>query len=124
MDTLKLPCILTDKQLDERRDNLVMKLSQVKLLEEEKSISSKDFKRRIVETMADISEIASEIKSRSEIREVEVETTIDHERGIEEVIRRDTGEVVRTRVLSPSERQGVLRFARGEQERDQADAEA
>lgn len=55
---------------------------------------------------------------------VEVDHRVDLEAGIEETIRRDTGEVVSTRVLTPDERQGVLRFVRDAEDEEHDDAAA
>ena len=51
---------------------------------------------------------SSEIRDRSEYREVAVKREKDFAQGVEEVIRLDTGEVVDVRALGPNEKQATL----------------
>jgi hypothetical protein len=67
------------------------------------------FKLRLDGLNEDIARIAEEIRDRAERREVEVVREKDFSRGVEQVVRADTGEVISTRVLSPHERQTEMR---------------
>lgn len=48
------------------------------------------------------------VKTGKELQPVECRWSIDQETGVAKLVRQDTGEVVRTRALDPSERQTKL----------------
>lgn len=114
METRSLPCALTDIELAQRRDKMVELLSHVDELESEKKNNTAALKARIEGVNTDLREIAYEVRTRSELREVEVRREKSFELGQEDVIRCDTGEIVETRALSPSERQAELTLIRGD----------
>ena len=55
-----------------------------------------------------MSHVAREIREKAEYREVVVTRNKDIKAGIEDTIRTDTGEVIRTRALTPQEMQAQL----------------
>jgi len=108
MQTRSLKCKLTNKQLDERRDKLAEHVEKLRGLESEKKSASAKFKELIERTEIDMVEVAIEIRERAEYRDVEIASEKDFKRGVEEVTRQDTGEIIQTRVLRPDELQGEL----------------
>jgi Zn-finger domain-containing protein len=116
MDTMQLSCRLTEQQLSEKSDALAREVRAERVLDLERAAAAKVYRQRLGEVRLTIAGLAQEISTRSEVREVEIKKRVDHEAGVEETVRLDTGEVVRTRTLAPSERQGVLHFVRGDDE--------
>lgn len=81
-------------------------------LETGKKNAAAGFKEKIEGVEMTMARVAREIGERAEYRDVEITKTKDFERNVEEIVRQDTGEVVETRVLHPSERQGELKILR------------
>ena len=65
-----------------------------------------------------ISETAHTINTRQEMRDVEVDTVMDHKTLTVRVVRLDTGEIVSERLISDVERQGTLKFPKEAEEKD------
>ena len=112
METKILPVRLTDLELLERGQRVAELLRQVSEIEEEKKATNSDFKARIEEREGELHDLGSQIRNKAEQREVEVMRQADEEAGIESTIRVDTGEVIGTRAMTPTElaarRQGKL----------------
>ena len=105
METQRLPCKLTQQQLDERRDRMAEQVEQLAILEAEKKDNAARSKAKIEALELELAAVAYEIRTRSEQREVEIRHEKDYQQGIDETIRQDTGEIISTRVMSPQERQ-------------------
>jgi hypothetical protein len=122
MDVRELKCRLTEEQLNERRDRLAEQVAELAGLEAKRKDVASDFKLRIEEIEESMSNVAREIRDRSEYREVEVTTHRDYEAKVEQVVRVDTGEIIATRVLEPREMQGELRMMTPENRSEEAEA--
>lgn len=109
-ETRELPCKLNQKELDQRRDELASLIDKKNQLEYEKSELSKEYRQRLDEIDRTIGKLASEIRSKSEPRQVEVRREKDLRLGVETVVRVDTGEEVSQRQLEPHERQAELKL--------------
>ena len=103
METRILPVRLTDAELLERGQEVAKLLSEIALVEEEKKAANSGFKARVEELEGQCRDFDTQIRNEAEQREVSVSRSIDDVRGVEEVYRDDTGEVIGTRALSPSE---------------------
>ena len=117
METMTLPCQLTSTELDERRDKLVALVAKADALEDEKKMQATAIKGKIETVESEMRDLAYEIRTRKQQRPVEIKRDKDLIRGVEEIIRLDTGEVVETRHLSPHERQGELKLLNGQVEK-------
>jgi hypothetical protein len=116
METQRLPCKLTQQQLDERRDKMAEQIERLATLEAAKKDAAAQAKAKIEALELELATIAYEVKTRSEIREVEVRREKDYQEGIEETIRQDTGEIVATRVMTPQERQVEFKLVKSAKE--------
>lgn len=108
MDTLTLPCPLTEAELLERGQRISELVREHGAVEEEKRSAASEYKTRLDDLDKQIRDLAVEVRSKSALRPVEVRREKDYERDVEETIRCDTGEVIETRALAPGERQAQL----------------
>ena len=108
MDTRYLPVVLTQVELDERRDKLAQRVRDLAQAEQEAKDEAAERKEAIKAIEKEMSLIAREIREKAEIRPVEVRKEVDVVEGIEETVRTDTGKVIETRALAPHERQTKL----------------
>jgi hypothetical protein len=108
MQTESLPCRLTDAEVMDRTRKLLDVLSEEDRLELEKKSFAERHKEAVTIVTAKARELRGIVSSRIEYREVEVAESPDYKRGIVEVIRIDTSEIVRTRQMSSEERQSPL----------------
>jgi hypothetical protein len=107
-DTMNLPVALTNDELDQRRDCLANLVAERARVENEKKNNVAEFSKRIKEIESDLYEVAHEIRTRSENRDVVITRRKNFRLGVEEVIRDDTGEIVNSRPLRAEERQMQL----------------
>lgn len=115
----KLPCSLT---LDEvRRKGEELALARKKFVEtadEAKNVAA-DFKAKLKELDKAIDELAEQVRSKREMRDVEVIERRDTVNAMVETVRCDTGEVVRSRAMTLNERQVHLFDVNAERDDDE-----
>ncbi len=103
-----LPVKLTEDELAVRRDELVAEVQERAAVDQVRKDSAAAYREQLKAHDAEIWHLARVIKDRAEDRLVECYEEPNHERGIMETIRCDTGEVVSARTMQQSERQVVL----------------
>jgi hypothetical protein len=103
-----LPCKLTDDETLDRTRKLIDALSSEDALEDEKKAYVERHKIRAAAASLTTTELRGIVSTRTEYRDVEVAESLDYKRGIVEVIRTDTHDIVRTRAMSKEERQSPL----------------
>lgn len=110
MMTKRLPCALTDDQLRERGEELASLHQELDLISAEKKESNSNFKARSEAVQIRANELAGEISSKTEYRDVIVTEEKNYEKKEAYVIRTDTRQVVSTRALHPEELQRPIPF--------------
>ena len=108
-----LSCPLGKDELLERGAKLADAMRSRTLMEEKKKAAAAEYKASIDALEMDAALLASEIRTKSEQRPVEVKHDIDYKDGVDRLIRLDTGEIVETRKLRPDEMQHKLAFVPG-----------
>ncbi len=108
MRTRTLPVRLTEIELTERRDQLA-ELVRDRNDAKQKAKDQATANKKIVDNLeAEKSRVAREIREKQHYMEVEIFEETYLERGIAELVRADTGEVIETRSITPAERQAKL----------------
>jgi hypothetical protein len=109
--TLSLRCEYSDLELAEKRDELSTVICRQGEVEQRKAAINREFKEELDGLYSRASELAHQIKARSQDRAVECVTEF-HKPNIGEktVIRLDTGEMVRVEVMTDEERQDEIDF--------------
>lgn len=102
---MELRCKLTEQELKDRSDALAKEYQRCAEEEDEKRRDAARRKERIDEIKGHMSQLSREIRERSVYRPVIVEETPDYRGDYVEVIRTDTGEVIKTRKFTEEERQ-------------------
>lgn len=74
-------------------------------IEAEKKCANAEFKERLEEVGSRISKLSRVVADGVEYRETEVEVFFDYDLGMVRFTRTDTGEVIESRGMTPSERQ-------------------
>jgi len=103
-----LPVLLADDEIKILGETLARKDREKRNLEAEKKLNAQSFKDKIDTLDEDMRSLATTIRDGREYRPVECREEFNYERGIIEVMRVDTGEVVEQRRMTESERQGKL----------------
>lgn len=103
-----LPQELTDAELQTKADELARKWTEHEDLEDAKRASASEFGAQLKELRGVARRLAREVRERSVQVDVEVVERFDVVEGLVEVVRTDTGEVMRTRQPTGPERQLVL----------------
>jgi hypothetical protein len=98
----ELPCRLSDAEVAERADAMARAIEQRDEVDAERVATAKGFKRQLDGIQELISQLARQVRDRSESREVPCKTEVDSE-GCVLVIRQDTGEVIEQRNAQPGE---------------------
>ncbi len=106
--TRSLPCELTDEELRERADQLVVHIRELEALDEEKKEASKKFRDKMRAIGSKVSVFSKQIEDKKEVREVECLEAPDYNRKLMVITRKDTGEVLGTRPLSSEDLQAPL----------------
>lgn len=106
--TMQLPVKLTDEELQIRSRELAEKLTEIEAVDEDRASAMAAFKARKDKLVLDSRRLTRIVRTGQEEREVHVTETKNWERGTIETIRLDTGEVVSSRPMNPSERQEAL----------------
>lgn len=104
----KLPVKLTEDERRTKTDQLVAKIQVRDGLEEDAKGAAADFKSRIKSCDTEIDQLSREIREWKETRDVECFEAVRHDRGVMELIRRDTLDVVEHRPLTRDELQTNL----------------
>jgi len=99
---------LTQEELDERRDKLVKLIEDSTELEIEKKAATAQFNARKQKLTSAIGSIAIEVRERKTYRPVDCAEMPDYKAGIVTIVRQDTGEIVRTRVMTDEDRQAKI----------------
>ena len=109
--TLSLRCEYSDPELNLKRDELSTVILRQGEVEERKSSVNRTFKEELDGLYSRASDLARQIKARGQDRAVECVVEF-HKPNIGEktIIRLDTGELVRTEVMTDSERQEEIDF--------------
>ena len=100
-----LPVGLTPAEVAVKADEHARKRKDFERLTEEKKDAVRRFGEQLKTLDAEITQLATEVKDRSERREVPVRDSHDYASGTVRTIRMDTGEVVRARAMTAAERQ-------------------
>lgn len=104
----QVQCVMTDAERIAKGEQLARMAFEMGDLEEAKAAAGRDFTNRIKCLKTEQGKLADEVRSGAELRDVECAEKPDWKQHIVTIVRCDTGEIVRTRPMTPSERQ--LRF--------------
>lgn len=107
----RLPCQLDAQEVLLKSKSLAQLLCDKSNVEIEKKDANADFKRRLDVIETRVCELGLEIRTGREYRDVPCIERADYADNRVEIIRTDTGEVVRMRALEVHERQESLAFA-------------
>jgi hypothetical protein len=100
-----LPVRLTDEELLKKGSDLATAVQDI-ATEEGRQVDIKaSMKAKLAEIEARRTQLAIAVSRKEEHRDVEVDIFHDYQRAVVQDIRRDTGEVLSTRVMSEEERQ-------------------
>lgn len=100
-----LPCRLTDDELLKKGSELATAVQDIATEEGRQLDIKASMKAKLAEIEARRTQLAIAVSRKEEHRDVEVDIWHDYQRAIVQDIRRDTGEVLTTRVMSEDERQ-------------------
>jgi hypothetical protein len=103
--TRTLPVRLTQAELLERGKALALVRQDCNHIESDMKLTVRAFKDRIEIREAEIDRLAEIVDLEAEPRPVECRNVRDMNRGVIEVVRTDTGEIVESRVMTELERQ-------------------
>jgi len=106
--TETLPVPLTPQEERQRAHELVEAMQARDQARMRLSELSREIKAEVQEIEQTIARLAAAVRSGTEPRQVEVSEMADPGAGIVSVVRGDTGEVIRTRAMTPEERQETL----------------
>lgn len=103
-----LPVKLTDEELLKVGGQLAATVQDIGAEEGRQADLKAQMKARLAELEGRRTNLAYTISRKEEYRDVEVDIFSDYQRGVVEDIRRDSGEVLITRVMTEHERQQQL----------------
>ncbi len=103
-----LPVALTDDELIHRGNSLAEIMATIDALEHDKKTSAAEFKLKIDEQTEIATQIARNIRSKSEMRLVECEDQYDYSARRINRVRVDTGEIVNSRPMGMEDIQGQV----------------
>lgn len=103
-----LACKLTEHELVAKGDELLAALAEVDELKDEKKASAAEFAAQIKAAEKKARDLRTVITTKTEKRDVEVAEERLYATNTVRVVRPDTGEIVRERAMTSSERQGEL----------------
>lgn len=106
-----LKCILTEEEKRERAEKMALLVSQINDSEAQLKSVQTQIKSEIAKCEADMATCSEQYRSGYEMRRVECEEEHDFIERTVTLIRQDTGEIVKTRVMTPEERQEEMQFA-------------
>lgn len=103
-----LPCRLTEEELLKAGGDLATAVQDIATEEGRQADMKASMKAKLAEIEARRTQLAIKVSRKEEHRDVEVDIWQDFQRAIVQEIRRDTGEILNTRVMSDAERQQHL----------------
>lgn len=103
-----LACVLRDEELLKKGGDLATAVQDIATEENRQADIKASMKARLAEIEARRTQLAIAVSRKEEHRDVEVDIWHDYQRLVVQEIRRDTGEITGTRVMSESERQQNL----------------
>lgn len=107
-DVRSLPVRLTEEELLKKGSQLAATVQDI-AAEEGRQVDLKAaMKAKLAEIDARRTQLAIAVSRKEEARDVEVDVWHHYDRGVVVDVRRDTGEIVNTRVMSTAERQPSL----------------
>ena len=112
-----VPCRLTHEEWNDRANDLAQAVQDLQTEERRQTDVKAGLKARLAELQSRQSTLADVVARREESRDIVCDQMAYPDRGIVEVIRRDTGEICETRPLDDNERQMVLKLERAEAKR-------
>ena len=114
--TERLPCKLTPEEIRNKGMGIVDCMRTKVQLEMEKASLVDAIKSRLKDNDRRCVELAQHYETGIEWRDIECEDEKDFEHACIRTFRRDTNELLRTRIMKAEERQAALDFAEGEVE--------
>jgi hypothetical protein len=106
----ELPCHLSAHEKLLKSESLAERLKDVHVAEAEKKDAMEEFKLRLGGLEKQIDKLALEVRTGREYREVECFESASYSDNKVDIVRKDTGEVVRSRAMHPNERQEKMPF--------------
>lgn len=106
--TQHLKCELTEDEIKEYGAELARKYSEITDLEDQKKSITSDFKARIDAANSDAGILARKIQNGYEFRDVFCEIQYIDDEKVVQTVRQDTGEIIKTRPMTPEEMQRDL----------------
>lgn len=103
-----LPCRLNDEELLKAGGDLATAVQDLATEEGRQADVKASMKAKVTEIEARRTQLAIKVSRKEEHRDVEVDIWFDYQRAVVQEIRRDTGEILGTRVMSDAERQQNL----------------
>ena len=105
---LTLPVELTPDEVRAKGVELAARVDEMYAIDVERKEAAAAIRERRADVEAQVIELKGEVRSGREYREVECRLEPDFQAGVMQIVRVDTGEFVRSRPLSPDERQPAL----------------
>jgi hypothetical protein len=105
-----LPVRLTAAEKALKAEQLVADMHEIQDLEDQKKTATSEYSSKIKRKQEHARQLAYELKTGTELRPVECYERPVYGDMVVELIRVDTGEVVSTRGMHPSERQRAMEF--------------
>ena len=103
-----LPCKLTGEEIQAKAQIAARRLAERDTLEDQLSTVKSEFKAKLEDIDAEVRETMRHVREGAIERSVQVETLMDWKSNSVTTVRLDTGEVIRTRAMTPEERQTRL----------------
>lgn len=101
----QVQCVMTDAERIAKGELLARMAFELGDLEEAKAAATRDFGNRIKNLKTEQGKVADDVRSGTEMRDVECVEKPDWKEYLVTIVRCDTGEVVRRRPMTPAERQ-------------------
>lgn len=106
----ELPCHLSAHEKLLKSESLAERLKDVHTVDAERKEAMADFKQRADELEKQVDKLALEVRTGREYRQVECFESASYSDSKVDIVRKDTGEVVRSRAMHPNERQEKMPF--------------
>lgn len=103
-----LPCKMTPQERALKSEQMAAKLDELNGIEAKKSAVTKQLGEDMKRVKAQLDSVGVEVRTGLEYRPIECTENPRYADGMVDLIRCDTGDVVRTRAMHPSERQEAL----------------
>lgn len=120
----ELPCELTAEEKLQRSAQLAQQLEAKADVEARKKAANDKFKEEVSAIDTKVAELARQIRTGQEYRPIETTERPRYKDMMVDIIRLDTGGIVRTRAMHPSERQQALNLENKNAEKDSPAADA